>query len=148
MLWIFMLYTKFFKLKLTRFCIMFIRSSLIVWTYSTMFILPSFIPCRYKASKAINVPVRPIPALKKLYDIIRINDTIKHPRLYMSQYALYQCLTCIKTRTAECEDRSKTTRKSEGWNLSVTIHCQLGPNGYSNSRKTMKLWSLNFVCIK
>ena len=47
----------------TAFCIMFMRSSLMVWTYSTMLILPVFCPCLWRASRAIKVPVRPIPAL-------------------------------------------------------------------------------------
>ena len=47
----------------TAFCIMFMRSSLMVWTYSTMLILPVFCPCLWRASRAMKVPVRPIPAL-------------------------------------------------------------------------------------
>ena len=44
---------------------MFIRSFLMVFTYSLIFTLPVFCPCLSKASRAMNVPVRPIPALKQ-----------------------------------------------------------------------------------
>lgn len=44
--------------------IMFIRSFLIIWTYSITLTLLTFFPCSYNASIAINVPVLPTPALK------------------------------------------------------------------------------------
>lgn len=50
--------------QITRFWIMFILSLLIVWTYSITLILPFSTPCLCSASRAMKVPVRPIPALK------------------------------------------------------------------------------------